>query len=183
MQALIGQPWQGYAFYCVRNFLRVKSAISSIHSHLKLNTFMTSPHNWLTKFSIPDWHQTIIKSHSYVTCAATDGGAHDFLLMWPQNIWHGFCICPKKQSKTKNACLLLFLQDRILWWQVLKMRIHFWANKMSLPGLFFDAFCSKYWERLRLPLHHTHTATGSPAGIKDSFTRDWMNMRKEIHRD
>lgn len=87
-----------------------------------------------------------------------------------------------EESQTKNARLLPFLQDRSLWWQVLKMRIHFRANKKSLPGLFFDAFCSKYWERLRLPLHHTHTATGSPAGIKGGFTRDRMSMRKEIHR-
>lgn len=35
--------------------------------------------------------------------------------------------------------------------------------------MLFEAFCRKYWERLRLPLHHTHTATGSPARNKNDF--------------
>lgn len=39
--------------------------------------------------------------------------------------------------------------------------------------MLFEAFWRKYWERLRLPLHHTHTATGSPARNKNDFNSSY----------
>lgn len=42
------------------------------------------------------------------------------------------------------------------------------------PDLFFEAFCRKYRERLWLLLHHTHTATASPARKKNERTWEYI---------
>lgn len=60
-----------------------------------------------------------------------------------------------------------------------------------LPRLFFGAFCSEYWRRLWLPVHHTATATGKPnVGAKNNFKTDhqtgWyksLNVRNKQDAD
>lgn len=108
----------------------VPSPLSSLTWHYIPSS--PSPCRWLTKSSIPDWHQTVVESHSYVPCAATDGRAHNFLFVRPQNIWHWFRICTKTGVQTNYTCAFsLTLQNRIIWRQVTKRKIDF-CTKIEL---------------------------------------------------
>lgn len=83
----------------------VPSPLSSLTWHYIPSS--PSPCSWLTKSSIPDWHQTVVEPHSYVPCAATDGRAHNFLFVRPQNIWHWFRICTKTSPNKLYLCIFI----------------------------------------------------------------------------